>query len=158
MKRIQQLQALSKEHHQSLVLAQKAINAAGSNEQKIIDELCQQIVDSYPDDWAVHFKIEEDSIFKVVLKQYKNIAGDTDPDLKKIYDLCVQLEQEHRQMSRYYEQIKTGDQSVLGDFGRLLKQHTRTEERELFPLLENYFEDDMLQQIANTSQAYRQLK
>jgi hemerythrin-like domain-containing protein len=58
-------------------------------------------------------------------------------------------------MDCYYEQIKAGDQSVLGDFGTLLKQHTRTEERELFPLLETYFDNKTLEQIYQTSLDYR---
>ncbi len=66
MKRITQLQPLSKEHHQSLVLSQKAINTAQQGDEKQIAEFCQQIVQSYPGDWKIHFKIEEDSIFHVI--------------------------------------------------------------------------------------------
>jgi len=151
MKRLKQLQPLSKEHHQSLVLAQKAINAARQGDRNSIDKLCQQIVNSYPDDWKIHFKIEEDSIFHVIDK----LLNSHDPQQQKILKLCTQLEKEHRQMDIYYEQLKSGDNSVLGDFGSVLKQHTRTEERELFPLLEQHLDKDILNRVYQTSLDYR---
>ena len=62
MKRIEQLQPLSKEHHLSLVLAQKAIKVSRAGNKNEISQLCQQIVDEFPSVWKVHFKIEEESI------------------------------------------------------------------------------------------------
>ncbi len=157
MQRIKQLQRLSKEHHQSLVLAQKAINAAQQGDSSVIDELCQQIITTYPDDWMIHFKIEEDSIFKTVAEHYQMVE-DTEPDIKQMINLCQQLEQEHRQMEAYYEQMKKGNKDVLEAFGKLLKQHTRTEERQLFPLLEQYCSSDTLDKIYQTSVHYREFK
>ena len=151
MKRITQLQPLSKEHHQSLVLSQKAINTAQQGDETQIAEFCQQIVESYPGDWKIHFKIEEDSILHVM----KHLSASQDPEQNKIPGLCDRLEKEHRQMDAYYEQMKSGDYSVLGAFGALLKQHTRTEERELFPLLEKYLDSATLDRIYQTSVAYR---
>ncbi len=74
---------------------------------------------------------------------------------KKILSLCDQLEKEHRQMDADYEQMKSGNYSVLGEFGALLKQHTCTEERELFPLLEEYLDTATLEKIYQTSVDYR---
>ncbi len=151
MKRITQLQPLSKEHHQSLVLSQKAINTAQQGDEKQIAEFCQQIVQSYPGDWKIHFKIEEDSIFHVI----QHLSADHNSEQKKILSLCEQLEKEHRQMDAYYEQMKSGNYSVLGEFGALLKQHSCTEERELFPLLEEYLDTATLEKIYQTSVDYR---
>ena len=72
MKRITQLQPLSREHHQSLVLSQKAINTAQQGDEKQIAEFCQHIVESYPDDWKIHFKIEEDRVIPPFIKQSIN--------------------------------------------------------------------------------------
>ncbi len=151
MKRITQLPPLSKEHHQSLVLSQKAINTAQQGDEKQIAEFCQQIVQSYPGDWKIHFKIEEDSIFHVI----QHLSADHNSEQKKILSLCDQLEKEHRQMDAYYEQMKSGNYSVLGEFGALLKQHSCTEERELFPLLEEYLDTATLEKIYQTSVDYR---
>ncbi len=156
MQRIKQLQLLSKEHHLSLVLAQKAINAAQQGDSRAIEELCQQIVTTYPDDWMIHFKIEEESIFKTISEHYQ-ITETSEPDIKQMVSLGQQLEQEHRQMDAYYEQMKTGNKEVLEAFGKLLKQHTRTEERQLFPLLEQYCSSDTLDKIYQTSVRYRGL-
>ncbi len=57
MKRIEQLQPLSKEHHQSLVLAQKAIKVNKSGDMNSISILCREIVNDYPAAWKVHFQI-----------------------------------------------------------------------------------------------------
>ena len=60
-------------------------------------------------------------------------------------------------MNDYYMQMKAGNFSVLGEFGELLKQHTRTEERQLFPLLENLLTHEELDKVYQTSIKYRQI-
>ncbi len=59
-------------------------------------------------------------------------------------------------MNSYYEQMKSGDYTLLGKFGELLKQHTRTEERELFPLLDTALTSEELDNVYQTSLKYRQ--
>ncbi|MCP3851921.1 MAG: hypothetical protein GY694_17050 [Gammaproteobacteria bacterium] len=150
MKRIAQLQNLSKEHHLSLTLAQKVIKISEAQNTEAIAGLCQEIVHDYPTTWKVHFKIEEDSIFQTFLE--------AEPELKhssEIRKLCLQLVQEHQTMNDFYEQMKQGDYSCLGQFGVLLKKHTRTEERELFPLLEESLSTEALNHIFEVSQDYR---
>jgi len=124
MKRIEQLQPLSKEHHLSLTLGHKAIQVSASGDNKAITDLCQKIVNEYPLVWRVHFNIEEESIFRLFENKQNEIA-----------QLCEKLKQEHQTMDAYFEQMKSGDYSILSNFGSLLKEHTRTEERQLFPLL-----------------------
>ena len=155
MKRIEQLQPLSKEHHQSLLLAQKAIKTSMSGNSESISSLCKAIVDEYPDVWMVHFKIEEESIFLPFINSTKEIAADTQQDDSEIMQLCNKLQQEHLIMNRYYEQMKSGNYSILGEFGQLLKRHTRTEERELFPVLDKFFTQDELDNIFRLSLKYR---
>jgi len=156
MKRIEPLQPLSKEHHLSLVLAQKAIKVSDSNDQDAIAGMCRDIVAEYPDSWRVHFQIEEDSIFWLFTDSFDGDANISRQHWQEAAQLCQQLQQEHERMNAYYEQMKAGDYSVLNDFGALLKQHTRTEERELFPLLEELLTEDELNTIQRTSINYRQ--
>ncbi len=155
MKRIEQLQPLSKEHHQSLVLAQKAIKASMSGNMDIISKICSQIVDEYPDVWMIHFKIEEESIFKPIQERAKEINIGSSQSKKDLLQLCHKLQQEHFSMNQYYEQMKSGNHTILGEFGELLKQHTRTEERQLFPVLNKIFSQDELDIIYQTSLRYR---
>ncbi len=141
MKRIEQLQNLSREHHQSLTLAQQAVKTSDSGNETAIAALCRSIVEDYPQVWMAHFKVEEDTIFSL-------FPGEDDSEISR---LCVLLQQEHRQMDGYYEQMKQGDYTVLGDFGVLLKKHTRMEERQLFPLLEKAMTAEQLEQVRQVS-------
>jgi hemerythrin-like domain-containing protein len=141
MKRIEQLQNLSREHHLSLSLAQKAIKTHEANNRESIEALCQAIVQDYPLTWTKHFKVEEETIFALFLAT----------SATEVSQLCQLLEKEHRQMDAYYEQMQDGDYSVLGDFGTLLKKHTRMEERQLFPLLEEVMTAEQLQRVVSAS-------
>lgn len=150
MKRIKQFQSLSREHHQSLLLAQKAIRTSESQDTEAVTVLCQEIVHDYPAVWKTHFKIEEDSIFKY-------FTGKEEPGKQaEIVKLCNMLHKEHLTMDAYYEKMRGGDYSVLGDFGALLKTHTRTEERQLFPLLEEVMTEKELNRVLQLSLKYRQ--
>ena len=157
MKRIEQLQPLSKEHHQSLLLAQKAIQVSNSGDMDLISELCQKIVNEYPDVWMVHFQIEEDSIFQLFDVHSNDTGSKLRQNEEQVTNLCEQLKQEHLTMNAYYEQMKSGDYTVLEQFGELLKLHTRTEERQLFPLLDELLTAEELDDVYQTSMKYRQI-
>ena len=73
----------------------------------------------------------------------------------EIENLCIQLEKEHVLMNDYFQQMELGNYFALGEFGTLLKAHTRTEERQLFPSLETYFSPTELDFIHQTSLKYR---
>ncbi len=157
MKRIEQLQPLSKEHHQSLLLAQKAIQVSKTGNTDLISELCQKIVNEYPDVWMVHFQIEEDSIFQLFDVHSNDTGNKLRQNEEEVANLCEQLKQEHLTMNAYYEQMKAGDYTVLEQFGELLKLHTRTEERQLFPLLDELLTAEELDEVYQTSMKYRQI-
>ena len=157
MKRIEQLQPLSKEHHQSLLLAQKAIQVSKTGNTDLISELCQKIVNEYPDVWMVHFQIEEDSIFQLFDIHSNSTNNKLRANEREAAKLCEQLKQEHSTMNAYYEQMKSGDYTVLEQFGELLKLHTRTEERQLFPLLDELLTAEELDEVYQTSMKYRQI-
>jgi len=144
MKRIAQLQPLSKEHHLSLTLGQKAIHVSQKGDPEAIRMLCDKIIADYPSLWRVHFDIEEDSIFTPLEEKSS-----------KLFNLCQQLRNEHKILDDYYQKMKSGDTSVLLAFGTLLKQHTRIEERQLFPLLEQILNNEELDVIFQTSEKYK---
>ncbi len=58
-------------------------------------------------------------------------------------------------MNNYYEQIKSGNYTLLQNFGKLLKQHTRAEERQLLPLLEKVLKPAELDSIYKNNLKYR---
>lgn len=133
MKRSPELIPLSKEHHESLVLAKKCQRTAAAGNHDDIERLCQQITRTFPDKWEQHFRCEEEGIFTLT----ENYGGEMSA-------LCQQLKQEHDRLREIYHAMRKGDCSGLNAFGELLQTHTRKEERELFPLIESSFSDEQL--------------
>ena len=136
MQRIKQLQPLSMEHHLSLSLAARSIKVANAGKQDEIKQLCEQIVDEYETVWRRHFDNEEQAIFIPY-----------SPRDKEIKKLCDQLTLEHQKFDAFIKQMKSGHYEVLLDFGKLLKSHTRLEERELFPLISELLSETELDNI-----------
>ncbi len=100
-------------------------------------------MDDYETVWRRHFDNEEQAIFIPYSHR--------DQEVKK---LCDQLTLEHQQFDDFIEQMKSGHYEGLLDFGKLLKSHTRMEERELFPLISELLSetelDNIYQIIKNT--------
>ncbi len=136
MQRIKQLQPLSMEHHLSLSLAARSIKVANAGKQDEIKQLCEQIVGDYKTVWRRHFDNEEQAIFIPYSAR--------DQDVK---NLCDQLTLEHQQFDFFIEQMESGHYEVLLDFGKLLKSHTRMEERELFPIISELLSEQELDKI-----------
>ncbi|MDC9714792.1 MAG: hemerythrin domain-containing protein [Gammaproteobacteria bacterium] len=112
MKIPKQLIALTKEHHLSLSLANKAINAKKLGNEVAI---CQQIAENFEQDFLSHFNFEEQYILPL-------LTQNNQPD-------CQRIISEHRQLLRLAKDINTDN---LLKFGELLKTHTRFEDRVLF--------------------------
>jgi hemerythrin-like domain-containing protein len=136
MKRSTELTALSREHHQSLRLAKKCMDTAANGDPQQCKALCTEIVSIFDEEWERHFHNEEISIFSIT----NTMSG-------KIHALGMQLVGEHEQMRRMATDMKDCDCTALSAFGELLKAHTRTEERELFPLVEKLFSREQLAMI-----------
>ena len=71
MKRIEALRPLSREHHLSLVLANKAIKTAKNNDKLQIKVLCEQIAQAFNNRWEAHFIKEELFIFSLFEGKYR---------------------------------------------------------------------------------------
>lgn len=141
MKRIEQLRPLSREHHASLVLASKAINAAKSNDPEEISQLCEQIANDFDQRWNSHFQKEEQAIFSVLEANYNDKLQEKDAALSEL------LSHQHNQMRDMAEEMRAGNTNSLASFGLLLKEHTRLEERVLFPLISSLFNKSELDNI-----------
>lgn len=140
MKRHPELISLSQEHHQSLRLAKQCLDTAAGGDEEKCKALCDHILDIFDAEWDRHFRNEEKTIFDITA----TLNG-------KIHELGVQLVDEHDRMRSMAGEMQQGDCRQLAAFGELLKDHTRLEERELFPLVEEQFTREQLQQIlANT--------
>jgi len=128
MKRIKQLQSLSKDHHQSLVLAKKCKSINIEDDREVVEELSLRLQSDFDTLLRKHFRLEEKTIF--------SIAQTKDENIKK---LCQQLEQEHKALEKMIDTISKGEYQLFVEFGQLLHDHTRLEERQLFPMVEEQF-------------------
>ena len=144
MKRKEQLIPLSQEHHQSLALAKKCIDISRSNDMTLISDQCKLIVKKFDEIWENHFSIEEQTLF-ILASSYSD----------QMRCLCDDLVSQHQLLREMKQQMQQGDYSNLEKFGMILKTHTRTEERELFPQVEQLFNQDDLNEVFHSSREKR---
>jgi len=139
MKRIEQLQKLSREHHGSLVMAKKISKIAEEGSEADLIEAIQTIKDYDESELEVHFQHEERTIFAVVFKNYQEHRA-----------LATALLKEHGLIRMLIMQMTAESaKEDLANFGLLLKNHTQVEERELFPIIEKLFTDEELDTVLN---------
>lgn len=113
MKRCPALRELSSQHHHGLVLAKRAVDAAGTAEE---EKMWGGIRACFVADLEPHFRIEE-RLLLPALEQ----AGE--------HDLVRRTLDDHAELRRLINQDGT---QVMAEFAELLRRHIRFEERELF--------------------------
>jgi len=121
MKIAPELLILTREHHISLSLGNKAVNTAKSKNESDIKALCLEISQTFRSSFSMHFDTEEETIF-MPLKGKSN----------ELETLCNQLIKEHQQLYQLADDL-VDHPELLAEFGILLKSHSRAEDRELFP-------------------------
>jgi len=124
MKRIPALQPLSREHHTALTLAKACERAAQSRDEERVGKTCQRVLQAFSDELEPHFQIEEQSLLPLLRS-----AGNTALEQRTLED--------HRQLRALLSGLRRNDIETLGSFGKLLTEHVRFEERELFPAPEH---------------------
>ncbi len=115
---------LTKEHHVSLSLANKCVNTAKSNNASNIKDLCLQISKTFKSTFSEHFETEELTIFMPLKHK-----------LDSLLKLCNQLIDEYQQLYQLAQDLPNHPEYLL-TFGRLLKSHSRLEDRQLFPKID----------------------
>ena len=127
---------LSNDHHHALILAQAIKkNAAKSGlGAKSIGEKVKATINAYNTELIPHFSHEEVLLFPIALGKDKELD-------KMIEDIM----EEHDKIRIAVEFLKVENiEDNLDAFGRLLEQHVRTEERILFPKIEEVVGDEEL--------------
>lgn len=139
MKRAEQLQKLSREHHDSLVMAKKYTELAKTGSESDFIEAIKELNEYNDNELEFHFQHEERTIFAVIFKNYKEHIPLATPLLK-----------EHGFMRMLIPQITPATaKEHFAVLGEVLKDHTRVEERELFPVIEQTFSDEELNAIVD---------
>lgn len=139
MKRVAQLQDLSREHQASLVIAKKIAEVARQGTEAELLESIETVKDYYEKELEVHFQHEERTIFAPIYKDYQDHIA-----------LATGLLKEHGFMRMLVPALKIETaRKDLADFAEVLQNHTRVEERELFPLVESLFSKAQLDAVLN---------
>lgn len=150
MKRNKALVALSRDHHDGLLLAvrlqqgKKALLRLWSH-----DPLWQAgyVVKFFEDHLVPHFEAEEKTLFPLAEQFLKESS------------VIKKLVEEHGEMRRYIDSFRSPDEKKLEcdleQFGKLLEAHIRCEEREFFPLCEEKIPAEVLLEAQVSIDQYR---
>lgn len=142
MKRHSSLIPLSREHHETLILSRLLQKDAPEYKGLPVDSpgKADYALKHYNNELIRHFEKEE-SIIPLIKGQH--------PDI----DILLQeILEEHQQLHRYFQSIN--DQENLANhldmLGKALETHVRKEERQFFPLVQEYCSEEILKNIEDT--------
>ena len=144
MKRIAELRDLSDDHHQGLVLARTAKRAANGEGALSVEEAWHDVFLKFEQELVVHFQIEED-----FLTAPMKAIGES--------DVVDQLVEEHRVLRSFVAPGADRTREALEQFGLLLEQHIRFEERTFFEIAQERLDNDTLTRVLEAC-AKRHLK
>jgi hemerythrin-like domain-containing protein len=135
MKREEQLQPLSHQHHNGLMAAlllKKGVDKAA--DPSVMGDF---ILSVWNNELRNHFIKEEVYLHPHVLQI---------PVLMEKYE---QMKAEHHQIRHLVDNIRSegATASLVTDFYQLLEKHIRFEERELFPFIEEHIQQDQLNEL-----------
>ena len=139
MKRAEQLQKISREHHASLVMAKRVTEIASNGTDEELLEAIKTVTDYYENELEEHFQHEEHTIFAPIFKEYKEHV-----EISKV------LLKEHGFIRMLIPRLTLETaREDLAEFALVLKNHTRVEERELFLIVESLFTEEQLDAVLN---------
>lgn len=126
------LQSLSRDHHQALAIALRLVRGDADTAEDVQNAFLRY----WMSDGREHFRAEEEILLPT-------FANHDDPQ----YPLVTRVLHEHLLIRQRALRIERGvEESVwrLRELGRLVSDHVRLEERELFPLVEARLPPDEL--------------
>ena len=144
MKRANQLQPLSRQHHLGLNLSRHAKEC--TDEPAEIAKHWHYLM-AYIKDMQAHFNIE-DTLIAHVLEPYRashtevaSVLETLDAQHKQLYKLMDETERSHKFINK---EVTAAQVQALGT---LLYDHIRFEERELYPMVEKYLTEAELDAV-----------
>lgn len=123
MKRTPELHGLSEDHHSALVLARRARKAGAGEGARSPEEVWAEVEVRFASDLEPHFAVEERVLAPMLVAKDETKA-------------VMRLLAEHQALRDCLGKTAGRTKAGLLQFGQLLEQHIRFEERELFPLVE----------------------
>ena len=144
MKRANQLQPLSRQHHLGLNIARHAKDCP--DDHAAITKHWSALT-SYLNDMHEHFQIEDTLIANALLPYKENQL--------EVASVLETLEKQHKSLYEFMAKVQTSKEAKSDEvtvvevkqLGTLLYDHIRFEERELFPIVERYLTEEELDAI-----------
>ncbi len=134
MKRYPELRQLSEDHHHGLVLARKARREATEKKSVALILVWKEISETFRLELEPHFQIEEQYLAPPLLE-----LGEE--------KLIERFNREHRQLRMLVKDQDNWSLTTLHEFGKLLENHIRFEERELFEVAQQRLTPEHLKTI-----------
>lgn len=142
MQRHEGLIALSKQHHDALILAQLIKKNAPPYKGLPTDTKGKRkyTLEKFKEHLVPHFEAEELILIPFILGKDK-----------KIDKLCSEILSEHQKIADIVEEIRIEKdvEDKLNELGKLLFSHIRKEERKLFQRVQDILPDEKLTKLGN---------
>ena len=139
MKRHEALVPLSREHHTALILSRLLRKDAPEYNglPKDLQGKAAYAVNLFQTALQQHFQQEE-----IMLEKVHGSYAEIDR-------LSYEIKYEHQQLKKMFSAIENDENllEALDELGRALEVHIRKEERVLFPLIQQYCPEEMLDEI-----------
>jgi len=119
MKRLAELQDLSRQHHGALKMARISRRVADAGDAAAIERQAWQALDVFAAELEPHFQAEEQGLLRLLAA-----AGQT--------ELVERTLAEHAALRALAGELQRPDAATLRRFAELMEAHVRFEERELF--------------------------
>ena len=160
MKRVNQLQPLSRQHHLGLSLSTKAKKCTNDSEQ--IKQHWQALIRYIEHDMASHFDLEDDLLVSALLPhqsqnaEVQQVLATLEAQHQQLHQLITQgqrVEQSNQQPDPQLKQQSNQqpNQQQVIKLATALYEHIRFEERQLFPLAQSLLTTQQLEAIYNAS-------
>ncbi|HZJ51721.1 MAG TPA: hemerythrin domain-containing protein [Actinomycetota bacterium] len=133
---------LTHDHHHALAQARRLQDVANLTDQAQRRTLANDFINFYFGRAVRHFHEEEELFFAPLI------------DEPQARDLVLRAVSDHLRLHALVRTIKRqlsdgeADQQILGQISKLLTEHVRFEEQELFPLVEQLVPEDQLRDLA----------
>ena len=147
MKRHEAFIPLSKQHHEILMVAQ-LLKLDAPKYPNLPNDLLGKIkyaMQVYNNTLKPHMTFEEEQLYPIV----QGVHAEID-------QLIYMLQDDHTEIDNLFQKIQgeANQAWLMDELGKLMEQHVRQEERELFELLQTHASEDLLKEITERTTAY----
>ena len=143
MNNLDQFKKLTTEHQESLAFAEKILAIANNDDNDELLAGIKIVKEYYTNELELHFQHEERTIFAPLYKEYREHIG-----------IAPALLKEHGFLRLLVDRMELSSaKKDLKDFALVLRDHTLSEDKELFPLIEKLFTEEQLKAILSYTPA-----